>query len=324
MEKRVVLHEVGGPEAMTFETFATPEPGPGEIVLRHRAIGLNFIDTYHRRGVYPVPLPSGLGVEAAGDVIAIGDGVTGWAVGDRAATFGPALGAYATARAYRPETLFKLPDDISSDIAAAALLKACTVEFLVERCALVRPGQDVLVHAAAGGVGLLLVQWLKSVGARVIGTVSTEDKAQLARQAGADDIILYATEDVAPAVRALTGGKGVEVIFDGIGRATWEASLDSAAWRGLIVSYGNADAPVEGVNLSVLAMKGSLFSTRPTLYHYYATPDDRAAGIARVWDMIRSGVVQVTIGQRYPLDDVAKAHADLQGRQTTGSTILIP
>ncbi len=324
MEKRVVLNEVGGPEAMLFESFATPEPGPGEIVLRHTAVGLNFIDTYHRRGIYPVPLPSGLGVEAAGEVIAIGEGVTGWALGDRAATFGPTLGAYATARIYRPEALFKLPDDISSDIAAAALLKACTVEFLVERCARVQPGQDVLVHAAAGGVGLLLVQWLKSVGARVIGTVSTEEKAALARKAGADDIILYSTEAVAPAVRALTNNKGVEVTFDGIGRATWEASLDSAARRGLIVNYGNADAPVEGISLGVLALKGSLFNTRPTLYHYYETRDDRAAGISRVWDMIRSGVVQVTIGQRYALDDVGQAHADLQGRKTSGSTILIP
>ena len=324
MEQRVVITTHGGPEVIGFADFATPEPAAGEVVVRHTAIGLNFIDTYHRRGIYPIALPSGLGVEAAGVVIAVGEGVTGWKIGDRAATFGPDLGAYATARAYRPEALFKLPDDISDEIAAAALLKACTVEFLVERCARVRAGQDVLVHAAAGGVGLLLVQWLKHIGARVIGTVSTPEKAALARAAGADDVILYSTEDVAPAVRALTDGKGVEVTFDGIGRATWEASLDSTAKRGLIVNYGNADAPVEGISLGILATKGSLFNTRPMLYHYYESADDRAAGIARVWEMIRTGVVKVTIGQHYPLAEVGQAHKDLQGRRTTGSTVLIP
>lgn len=324
MEHRVIITAHGGPEVMGFADFATPDPAAGEVVVRHSAIGLNFIDTYHRRGIYPIALPSGLGVEAAGEVIAVGEGVTGWQVGDRAATFGPELGAYATARAYQPEALFKLPDDISDEIAAAALLKACTVEFLVERCARVHSGQDVLVHAAAGGVGLLLVQWLKHIGARVIGTVSTEEKAALARAAGADDIILYSIEEVAPAVRALTGGKGVEVTFDGIGRATWEASLDSTAKRGLIVNYGNADAPVDGISLGVLALKGSLFNTRPMLYHYYETAEDRAAGITRVWDMIRAGGVKVTIGQRYPLAEVARAHEDLHGRRTTGSTVLIP
>lgn len=281
-----------------------------------------MIDTYHRSGLYPIPIPGGLGVEAAGRVVAVGDGVTGLRAGDRVATFGPELGAYATARIYPQGALFKLPESIADEVAAAAILKGFTVEFLVERCARVEAGWPVLVHAAAGGVGLMLVQWLKHIGATVIGTVSTPAKAEAARTAGADHVIDYAREDVAPRVRELTGGAGVRVAFDGVGKDTWEASLASTARRGLIVSYGNASGPVSGVALGLLAQKGSLFVTRPTLYHYYTEPAERAAGSARVWDMIASGAVKVAIGQRYALGDVAQAHRDLEARRTTGSTVL--
>ncbi len=325
MHARVVsLTRTGGPEAITWVDVDLPAPGPGEVVVEHTAVGLNMIDTYHRDGTYPVDMPSGLGVEAAGKVVATGDGVEDLGVGDHVATFGPALGAYATARIYPAKALFKLPAGIDDRTAAAAMLKACTAEFLVERCAKVEPEMPVLVHAAAGGVGLLLVQWLKAVGATVIGTVSTPAKAQAALAAGADHVINYATDPVASKVRELTEGKGVRVAFDGVGRDTWEASLDSTGSRGLIVSYGNASAPVTGVALGLLSQKGSLFVTRPTLFHYYAERVEREAGAARVFAMITSGRIEVTVGQTYALEDAAQAHSDLEARRTTGSTVLIP
>jgi NADPH:quinone reductase len=317
---RITAH--GGPEVIEWIDADVPAPGPGEVRFRSTAVGLNFIDTYHRRGIYPVPLPSGLGLEAAGVVEAVGEGAD-YDVGDRVATFGPALGAYATERNVVAATLFRIPDDISDETAAAGLLKGCTTEFLVERCAKVQPGMAVLVHAAAGGVGLLLVQWLKHIGATVIGTVSTAEKAAAATAAGADHVILYTQEPVAPKVREITGGAGVRVTFDGVGMATWEASLDSTGRRGLIVNYGNADAPVGGVNLGILAQKGSLYNTRPTLFDYYATPEERAAGSDYVFDMFRTGVLTLTIGQTYALEDAAQAHRDLEGRRTTGSTVLV-
>ena len=317
---RMTAH--GGPEVIEWIDVDVPPPGPGEVRFRSTAVGLNFIDTYHRRGIYPVSLPSGLGLEAAGVVEAVGDGVE-YQIGDRVATFGPALGAYATERNVEAATLFRIPDDISDETAAAGLLKGCTTEFLVERCAKVQAGMVVLVHAAAGGVGLLLVQWLKHIGATVIGTVSTPEKAAAATAAGADHVILYTLEAVAPKVRELTGGAGVRVTFDGVGMATWEASLDSTGRRGMIVCYGNADAPVGGVNLGILAQKGSLYNTRPTLFDYYATPEERAAGSDYVFDMFRTGVLKLTIGQSYALEDAAQAHRDLEGRRTTGSTVLV-
>ena len=317
---RMTAH--GGPEVIEWIDIDVPPPGPGEVRFRSTAVGLNFIDTYHRRGIYPVALPSGLGLEAAGVVEAVGDGVD-YQIGDRVASFGPALGAYATERNVEAATLFRIPDDISDETAAAGLLKGCTTEFLVERCAKVQPGMAVLVHAAAGGVGLLLVQWLKHIGATVIGTVSTPEKAAAATAAGADHVILYTQEAVAPKVRELTGGAGVRVTFDGVGMATWEASLDSTGRRGMIVCYGNADAPVGGVNLGILAQKGSLYNTRPTLFDYYATAEERAAGSDYVFDMFRTGVLTLTIGQTYALEDAAQAHRDLEGRRTTGSTVLV-
>ena len=324
MERAAQIRRTGGPDVIEWTDVELAAPGPGEVRMRNLAVGLNFIDTYHRGGLYPMALPSGLGMEAAGIIEAVGDGVTDWRVGDRVATFGPSIGAYATARNIAAHGLFLVPDDISDEIAAAGLLKGCTTEFLVERCAKVQPKWDILVHAAAGGVGLLLVQWLKHVGARVIGTVSTDEKAALARAAGADHVILYGKEDVAAQVRELTGGKGVEVTFDGVGRDTWETSLNATARRGLIVSYGNASGPVTGVNLGTLAQKGSLYVSRPTLFDYYHNAAERAAGAEYVFDMFRQGIIDITIGHRYALEDVAKAHRDLEGRKTVGSSILIP
>lgn len=322
--RRAVVRAFGGPEAIEFADVVLPPPGQGEVRMRSTAIGLNFIDTYHRSGLYPIELPSLLGMEGAGVVEAVGEGVDGFSAGDRVCTFGPERGAYATARNIAASALLKTPEGVSDELAAAALLKGCTVEFLVERCAQVQPGEHVLVHAAAGGVGLMLVQWLKAVGAHVIGTVSTEEKAALARQAGADHVILYGTEEVAPKVRELTGGKGVRVSFDGVGKDTWAASLDSVARRGLIVSYGNASGPVTGVALGQLAAKGSLFVTRPGLYDYYRNPAERAAGSARMFEMLDKGAISVSVGQRYPLSNIVQAHIDLEARKTMGPTIILP
>jgi NADPH:quinone reductase len=323
MERAAQITACGGPDVIQWIDVDLPPPGPGEVRMRNTAVGLNFIDIYHRRGIYPVALPGGLGLEAAGVIEAIGEGVADWQVGDRVCTFGPERGAYSTARNIEAACLFLVPDDISDEMAAAGILKGCTTEFLVERCAKVQPKWNILVHAAAGGVGLMLVQWLKHVGARVIGTVSSEEKAALARAAGADHVILYGKEDVARQVRLLTDGRGVEVVFDGVGMATWESSLDSTRRRGLIVNYGNADAPVGGVNLGILAQKGSLYNTRPTLFDYYHHAAERAAGSEYVFDMFRQGIIKVNIGQRYRLEDAATAHADLEGRRTTGATVLV-
>ncbi len=321
---RAIIHEHGGSDVIQWEDADLPAPGPGEALMRNEAVGLNMIDTYHRRGIYPAQLPSGLGVEAAGVVEAVGEGVTNVKAGDRVVTFGPTLGAYATARILPAAQLFPLPDPISFETAAAIFLKGCTAEFLIERCGRVKAGWPVLVHAAAGATGLLLVQWLKHIGATVIGTVSTKEKAEAARAAGADHVIFYTEQDVAPRVRDLTGGQGVNVVFDGIGLATWEASLDSLARRGLLVSFGNASAPVGEKDFGVLARKGSLFATRPTLFDYYADAEEARAGAARVFDLVAKGVLKVEIGQRYRLTDAAKAHDDLQGRKTIGSTLLTP
>lgn len=318
------IENQGGPEVIDWREVRLDKPGAGQLLIRQTAIGLNYIDIYHRDGTYPVDLPGGLGLEAAGEVIAVGEGVHGFKPGDRVATFGPERSAYASARLVKASSLFKLPSAIDDEIAAAALLKACTVEALVERCAKVEAGWPVLVHAAAGGVGLILVQWLKAIGATVIGTVSTEAKEQAAREAGADHVIRYKTDDVAAHVREITDGQGVPVTFDGIGMATWDVSLKATARRGLIVSYGNAGGPVTGVNLGILAQHGSQFVTRPTLFDYYLDPGERAAGAERVFGMIESGAVKVTVGQRYGLQDAARAHADLAAGRTMGSSLLIP
>lgn len=314
----------GGPEVIRWVDVDLPDPAIGEVRVRHTAVGLNFIDVYHRTGAYPLKLPSGLGSEAAGVVEAVGQGVTHIAVGDRVGTFGPALGAYATARNVAADILIPLPDDVDDRTAAALLLKGCTAEFLIERCARVAAGQTVLVHAAAGGVGHLLVGWLKAIGATVIGTVGSEDKAAQAQAAGADHVLLRKKEDVAARVREMTGGAGVPVVFDGVGMATWEVSLASAATRGLIVSYGNAGGKVTGVDLGILSARGSLFVTRPTLFSYYATPDERDAGTARLFAMLRDGAITAEIGQTFALEDAADAHRALEAGETRGMSVLLP
>lgn len=317
------IDRTGGPDVFTFVGTALPEPGPGEVRLRATAIGLNYIDTYHRSGLYPIDLPAVLGSEGAGVIEAVGEGVAGFTVGDRVGTF-TTRGAYATHRTAPADQLVRLPDDVTDEQAAALMLKGATAAMLIEHCARVKAGQTVLVYAAAGGVGQLLVGWLKAIGAVVIAVVGSDAKAGRVRALGADHVILHRSEDIAARVRDITGGAGVPVIFDSVGRATWQASLDSAAPRGLIVSFGNASGPVEGVNLGVLAAKGSLFVTRPTLFHYATTPEARQAHVDRVFEMLRAGAIQAEIGQRFPLEAVAEAHEELEAGTTVGSTVLIP
>ncbi|MDF0486999.1 quinone oxidoreductase [Sphingomonas sp. H39-1-10] len=323
MTRIAMIDRTGGPEVIGWREVTLPEPAPGEVRMRNTAVGLNFIDTYHRSGLYPVDLPAGLGSEAAGVVEAVGAGVTDFAPGDRVATFGPTRGAYATERNVPARELFKLPDAVDDRTAAALMLKGCTTEFLVERCAKVRAGQTVLVHAGAGGVGQLLCGWLNAIGATVIATVGAEDKVATAKAAGAAHVILYKQIDTAKAVREIIA-EGVAVTFDGVGKATWNASLAATARRGLVVSFGNASGAVEGVNLGVLARSGSLFVSRPTLFDYYVTPEERAAGIARMFEMLERGAIAANIGQTFALEDVADAHRALEAGTTKGATILLP
>lgn len=323
MERVAIFERTGGPEVIAWRDVALPPPGPGEVRLRHGAVGLNFIDTYHRGGLYPVKLPSGLGLEAAGTVEAVGEGVAGWAPGMRAGTFGGPLGAYATARNVAAEQLVTIPDVVDDRTATAILLKGATAAMLVEQCAKVRAGDTVLVTAAAGGVGHLLVGWLKAVGATVIGTVGSEAKAARAKAAGADHV-LRSDVDVAMEVRELTGGAGVAAVLDGVGKATWAQALASTARRGIIVSYGNASGPVEGVNLGVLARAGSLFVTRPTLFDYATTREERQGLADRVYSMLARGAIVPEIGQTFALEDAAEAHRALAAGETQGSTVLLP
>lgn len=320
--KAIRFEATGGPEVLQWQDISLPAPGPGEVRLRHTAIGLNFIDTYHRSGLYPIALPSGLGLEAAGVIEAVGEGVA-LEVGARVGYCWGPIGAYATHRNIAAALLVPLPDAVSDETAAAGLLKGCTTEFLVERCARVKAGDWALVPAAAGGVGLLLVQWLKSAGATVIAVAGSAEKLAVATAHGADHAVLDSA-DVAARVRELSHGRGVDVVFDGVGKASWEASLDSLKRRGLLISFGNASGPVSNVDLGILARKGSLFATRPTLFDYYTTAEDRALHGGRVLDMMASGTLKLTVNQRYALADVAQAHADLVARRTTGSTVLLP
>ncbi|WP_336867610.1 quinone oxidoreductase [Sphingomonas sanguinis] len=324
MEKTAFIEKTGGPEVIQWRDEELPPPGPGEVRMRHHAVGLNYIDTYHRSGLYPIDLPGKLGSEAAGVVEAVGEDVTDFKVGDRVGVFGPARGAYATARNVAADLLVPLPDHVDDRTAAAILLKGATTAFLIEDCAKVQPGWPVLVHAAAGGVGHLAVGWLKAIGATVIATVGSEAKAEKARAAGADHVILNRQEDVAARVREITGGQGVPVVLDGVGKATWEASLGSAARRGLVVSFGNASGAVDGVNLGILAAKGSLFVTRPTLFDYAVTAAEKRSLIARVFAMLEKRAIMPEIGQSFALTDVAEAHRAIEAGETVGSTVLIP
>jgi len=320
---RLVIRRTGGPEVIEREPLGPLEPGPGEVLVRHEAIGLNYIDTYHRSGLYPLTLPSGLGSEAAGVVEAVGD-ETGFAPGDRVATAVGSPGAYATHRLIAADRLVMLPDHIDAETAAAVMLKGCTVEMLVERCAKVQAGDWVLVHAAAGGVGSILVPWLKAIGAKVVAHAGSAEKAAIAEELGADHALSCPFDQLAEKVREFSGGAGVRTVFDGVGAASWAASLASLGRRGLMVSYGNASGPVPPFSPLELARGGSLFLTRPTLFDYVASREELQASASRLFDMIGSGAVTVRIGARFPLADAADAHRALEARATTGSTLLIP
>lgn len=317
----------GGPEVLRWETVDLPDPGPGELRIRHQAIGVNFIDTYHRTGLYPVALPSGLGQEGAGVVEAVGPGVTEFRPGDRVAYCGGALspvGAYSEVRNFPAERAVRLPDDISFETAAAVMLKGLTAQFLVRRTHRVQPGDTVLIHAAAGGVGLLLVQWAKQLGATVIATAGNDEKAELVRAHGADHVIVYTRENFTERTRALTNGCGVDVVYDSVGRATFLGSLDSLRPLGLMVSFGNASGKVEPFDIGLLAQKGSLFLTRPMLFTYIARREDLLAMAEELFAAIRQGWLDVKIGQRFSLSQAAEAHRALESRRTIGATLLLP
>ena len=321
--KAVQIARTGGPEVLEVVDRPLPEPGPGQVRVRHAAIGLNFIDTYQRTGLYPTTLPAVLGRELAGVVEAVGPEVSGLQPGDRVAS-GTAEGGYAEASVQPARRLVRLPDSVSFETAAAAMLKGMTAEMLVRRLWPVAAGDTVLVHAAAGGVGMLLTQWLAHAGVRVIGTAGSAEKAAAARAHGCEEVILYREEDVAARVRALTGGEGVRVAYDSVGKDTVEASLASLGKRGLFVSYGNASGPVPPVAPLRLSQAGSLFMTRPTLFDYVDTPEALAASAAALFEVIEGGAVKVEIGQRFALADVRQAHEALEARRTTGATVLIP
>ncbi len=322
--KAIKFYKAGGPEVMQFEDINLDAPGPGQVRLRHTAIGLNYLDVYYRSGAYPASLPSGLGFEAAGVVEAVGDGVTNLKEGDRVAYGAGPIGSYAQARNMPANRLAKLPDSIADDTAAAMMLKGMTVRYLMRETYKVKAGDTILWHAVAGGVGLIAVQWAKHLGVRVIGTTSSPEKAALAKSLGCDEVINYTEENVAERVRELTDGKGVPVVYDGVGQATLEASLDSLSPMGLLASFGSASGPVKDFDTGVLAAKGSLYLTRPTLMTYVASDEALQANVAELFDVVGSGAVKVEINQTYALADAVKAHQDLEGRKTTGSTVLLP
>ena len=323
MTQAIRLHAPGGPEMLRFESLPTPEPRDGEVLVRHSAIGLNYIDVYFRTGLYKTALPAILGMEAAGEVAAVGEGVSEWRTGDRVAYASGPIGAYATERVIAADRLIRVPAELPLDIAAAAMLQGLTAQYLIRRTFPVARGQTILVHAAAGGVGLLLSQWAAHLGARVIGVVSTPEKATLARAHGAAEVIV-GHGDLAASVARLTGGAMVPVVYDSVGRDTFMASLDCLAPLGLMVSYGQASGPVPPVDVGLLAAKGSLFLTRPSLASYTARRADLLAAAAELFAVLASGAVTVRIGQRFALRDAASAHAALESRQTTGSTLLLP
>ncbi|MCL2657514.1 MAG: quinone oxidoreductase [Betaproteobacteria bacterium] len=324
MVKAIRFHQIGGPEVLRYEELELAAPGPGEVQVRQHAVGLNYIDTYHRTGLYPVPLPSGIGQEGAGVVEALGEGVSGFQVGDRVAYAGGPLGAYAELRNMPTDHLLKLPDQIDFETGAAMMLAGLTAQYLLRQTYRVQPGDTVLIHAAAGGVGLIACQWAKALGASVIGTVGSEAKAELARAHGCDHPILYTREKFAERVRELTNGKGVPVVYDSIGRDTFMDSLACLRPRGLMVSYGNASGPVPPFEIGLLAKMGSLFLTRPSLFTYAAHREDLLVMGDELFDVVVSGKVKIEVRQRYALADAAQAHRDLETRKTTGSTILLP
>ncbi len=324
MPHAIRIHRHGGPEVLAWEEVAVGDPGPGEVRLRQAAVGLNYIDVYHRTGLYPVPaLPAVIGLEGAGVVEALGAGVTELAPGQRVAYAGPPLGAYAEVRLMPADRVVVLPDAIDDRTAAAMMLQGMTAEYLLRRTYKVQAGDPVLIHAAAGGVGLIACQWAKHLGATVIGTVGSDAKAELARANGCDHVINYTRENFTQRVREITGGEGVAVVYDGIGKDTFEGSLDSLRPMGMLVSFGNASGPVPSFEPAILSQKGSLFFTRPTLMTYNAKREALVASANALFEVVRSGAVRITVNQTYPLKDTAQAHRDLEARKTTGSTVLL-
>jgi NADPH2:quinone reductase len=318
------VHGKGGPEVLRWEEVELPEPAAGELRIRYAAVGLNYIDTYHRSGLYPLTYPSGLGLEGAGVVEAVGPGVGGFKAGDRVAHGTGPIGAYAERRNFPAEKLLKLPDAIDERTAAAMMLQGMTVEYLIRRTFAVKPGMTVLFHAAAGGVGTIAVQWLKHLGATVIGTVGSAEKANRAKELGCDHIVNYRQERFVDRVKAITGGKGVPVVYDGVGRDTFMGSLDCLQPRGMMVSFGNASGAVPPFEPIVLSQKGSLYLTRPTLMAYTATRPELEESAGALFDVVAKGAVKIRIDQTWPLREAAQAHRDLEARKTTGQTILLP
>jgi len=321
MPHAIRIHETGGPEVLKWEEVEVGEPGPGQVKLRQEAAGLNFIDVYHRTGLYKQELPFIPGTEGAGVVESLGEGVTNLKAGDRVAYAGP-IGGYAEKRLIPAERLVKLPGGVSTELAAAIMLQGMTVHMLVRRVHPVQAGETILVHAAAGGVGLVLCQWAKALGATVIGTVSTDEKAQLARAHGCDHPIVYTRQDFVAEVERITAGKKLPVVYDSVGRDTFMKSLDCLAPRGIMVSFGNASGPVDPISPLVLSQKGSLFLTRPTLFNYVAAREELETAAGELFEMLTSGRVKVELNQRFPLKEAAEAHRALEARKTTGSTIL--
>lgn len=325
MAKAVRFYETGGPEVLRYEDVDVGDPGPGEVRIRHVAVGLNFADTYFRNGTYPIPLPSGMGVEAAGIVLAIGEGVTNVVEGDRVTYTGfiNTLGAYSTERLIPAEPLIKLPETISFETAAAMTMRGLTASYLMRRIYPFQKGDSILLHAAAGGVGLIVSQWAKRLGLTVIGTVSTDTKAEIAQAHGCDYTINYSHEDVASRVREMTDGVGVNVVFDSVGKNTFMSSLDSLKRRGLMVCLGTASGTIPPFDPQILAMKGSLYMTRPALADYIADPEEKKALTKELFDQVGSGNIRIDINQHYALEDAAQAHHDLESRKLTGSSIFV-
>ncbi|ONU22054.1 quinone oxidoreductase family protein [Burkholderia cenocepacia] len=324
MPKAIRYDQPGGPDVMKWVDVEVGAPKAGEVCIRQHAVGLNYIDVYFRTGLYPQPLPGGLGMEAAGEVTAVGDGVTAFKAGDRVAYVGQPPGAYAQERVMPAERIVKLPDGIGYDDAASVMLQGLTAHYLLRRTYPVKVGDTILIHAAAGGVGLLVCQWAKALGATVIGTVGSDEKAELAKAHGCDHPIVYTRENFTQRVKAITNGAGVPVVYDSIGKDTYIGSLDCLAPLGYFVSFGNASGPLPPIDSKEFSSRGSLFFTRPTLFSYIAKRADLEAAAAELFDVILSGKVKTSINQRYPLAEVGRAHADLEARKTTGSTILVP
>lgn len=324
MTQAIRIHEQGGPEVLRYEEVEVPAPGAGEIRVRNAAVGLNYIDVYHRSGLYPVPeFPCSIGLEGAGEVVAVGPEVRDFRVGDRVAYANPPLGAYAEERVMPAHRAVRVPEGISDRQAAAMMLQGMTVEYLIRRTFPVKKGMTVLFHAAAGGVGLIACQWLKALGATVIGTVGSDEKAELAKAHGCDHPIVYTRENFAERVKEITEGQGVPVVYDSVAKDTWEGSLDCLKPRGMFVLFGNASGSFT-MDPNVLAPKGSLYMTRPTLMTYTAKREEMVASANALFEVVLNGDVRIEVNQTYPLRDAAQAHRDLEARKTTGSTVLLP